>query len=185
MGPQDSEVSNALLDAVDRVLRDEGYGAATSRRIAQEAGLKQQLVYYYFQSMDELLLAAFKARTKRALDRLEQDLTSHRSLRAIWEDMETSVDSKITSEYMAIANHHTGVRREIKRFVNKSRQMQIEAITKLARNKADDSAAVTPGALAFLMSSTAILLRRESQNGITSAHDDIRQLVRWAIERFE
>jgi AcrR family transcriptional regulator len=185
MGPQDSEVSNALLDAVDRVLRDEGYAAATSRRIAQEAGLKQQLVYYYFKSMDELLLAAFKARTKRALDRLEHDIASNRPLRAIWEDMEDSVDSKVTSEYMAIANHHAGIRREIKRFVNKSREMQIDAISKLSRDKSPDAAAVTPGALAFLMSSTAILLRRESQTGITSAHDDIRQLVRWAIGRFE
>ena len=48
MGPSDSETSNALLDATERVLRNDGYGAVSSRRVAEEAGLKQQLVYYYF-----------------------------------------------------------------------------------------------------------------------------------------
>ena len=44
MGPSTSATSNALLDAAERVLRNEGYGAASSRRIAGEAGVKQQLV---------------------------------------------------------------------------------------------------------------------------------------------
>ena len=59
MGPETSETRMALLDATERVLRSEGYAAVSSRRIAQEAGLKQQLVYYYFHTMDELLLATF------------------------------------------------------------------------------------------------------------------------------
>ena len=80
MGPQDSATSNALLDATERVLRNEGYGAATSRRIAAEAGVKQQLVYYYFRTMDELLLATFKRRTERALERLADDVASDKPI---------------------------------------------------------------------------------------------------------
>ena len=63
MGSPDSATSNALLDATEMVLREEGYAAATSRRIADAAGLKQQLVYYYFETMEDLLLACFKRRT--------------------------------------------------------------------------------------------------------------------------
>ena len=37
MGPQDSETSAALLDAVEHVLREEGYAAASSRRVAEVA----------------------------------------------------------------------------------------------------------------------------------------------------
>ena len=35
MGPSTSATSNALLDAAERVLRNEGYGAASSRRIGR------------------------------------------------------------------------------------------------------------------------------------------------------
>ena len=43
-----------LIEATATIMRDEGYAAATSRRVAAEAGVKQALVYYYFPTMDDL-----------------------------------------------------------------------------------------------------------------------------------
>ena len=48
-------------------MRDEGYAAVTSRRVAEQAGLKPQLVHYYFRTMDDLFLEMFR----RGADRMQ------------------------------------------------------------------------------------------------------------------
>ena len=44
-----------LVEAAARVVSREGVAAATTRRIAEEAGLPQGLVHYWFTSKDELI----------------------------------------------------------------------------------------------------------------------------------
>jgi AcrR family transcriptional regulator len=185
MGPRDSAVPKALLDAVERVLRREGYAAATSRRVAEEAGVKQQLVYYYFKSMEDLHLAAFKRTTKLGLERLKRYLASKKPLHALWEERIRAADSKVIFEYLALANRHAGIRKEIKHFVDTSRQMEAAVLSTLYRDNKIAAAPVSPAALAFLISCSAILLRREAANGITLAHDDFERLVQWVLNRFE
>src|SRR6187200_1291576 len=65
-----------LLDAAERLLLAEGYAAVTSRRVAAEAGLKPQLVHYYFATMDELYLAVFRRRAEEGLARQATALES-------------------------------------------------------------------------------------------------------------
>ncbi len=55
---------------------EEGYAAVTSRRVAAQAGLKPQLVHYYFRTMDDLFLAAYRRRAEQGLERLAQALAS-------------------------------------------------------------------------------------------------------------
>ena len=62
-GPQ-AKNRAVLLDAAERLLLTEGYAAVTSRRVAAEAGLKPQLVHYYFATMDDLYLAVFRRRAE-------------------------------------------------------------------------------------------------------------------------
>src|ERR1039458_10291908 len=45
IGGEDSESRAALLDATERLMLEEGYAAVSSRRVAQAAGLKPQLVH--------------------------------------------------------------------------------------------------------------------------------------------
>lgn len=47
-----------ILRAAFDTLRDRGFAAATSRAVAERGGFNQALVFYYFGSMDALLLAA-------------------------------------------------------------------------------------------------------------------------------
>ena len=42
------------MDAAEQLLLEEGYAAVTSRRVGARAGLKPQLVHYYFRTMDDL-----------------------------------------------------------------------------------------------------------------------------------
>ncbi len=52
-----------ILDAADRVLRDEGVARATTRRIALEAGFSEALLYKHFADKRELFLAVLHERT--------------------------------------------------------------------------------------------------------------------------
>ena len=183
MGPQDSATSNALLDATEAVLRNEGYGAATSRRIAAEAGVKQQLVYYYFRTMDELLLATFKRRTERALARLHEDVASERPIQSLWETLTSMIEGKLVFEFVALANHHEGIRAEVARYVAESRRLEAEAIGRQFRERGIDAGPVTPKAAAFVMYAVTLVLRREAATGITEGHDEVLALMDWALGR--
>ena len=66
----------ALLDAAERLLRDEGYAAITTRRVAAEAGVNHGLVHYYFGSVENLLV--------RVLERFTERLTARQ--RAMYAD---------------------------------------------------------------------------------------------------
>jgi AcrR family transcriptional regulator len=47
-----------ILAAALETLKEDGFAAATSRAVAARGGFNQALVFYYFGSMDQLLLAA-------------------------------------------------------------------------------------------------------------------------------
>ena len=183
MGPRDNATAQALLDAAERILRTEGYAAATSRRIAEEAGTTQQLVYYYYKTIDEVLLAAWQRRTERGLARLRDDAASGKPLEAIWADLSNATDSQLSFEYMALANHHDGIRRETAAFLEKARALQAEAIGREFHSKGVEAGEVTPAAAAFLIQAITLLLSREANLGVTAGHEDVRALVNWAMSR--
>ncbi len=84
IGAEDSETRAALLDATEQLMLEDGYAAVSSRRIAGRAGLKPQLVHYYFRTMDDLFLAAFRRRAEAGLERQVQAIASEQPLRALW-----------------------------------------------------------------------------------------------------
>jgi len=57
-----------LLDATERVIAEEGWAAATTRRVAERAGLTQGLVHYHARSMDELRRKATIGAIRRFFD---------------------------------------------------------------------------------------------------------------------
>jgi AcrR family transcriptional regulator len=185
MGPATSESRMALLNATERVLRMEGYAAVSSRRIAEEAGLKQQLVYYYFHTMDELLLATFRRRTERALERLKATLESEHPLRALWEMHSELSVAGLSAEFMALANHHEGIRAEVVRYMEESRALEAEALSRLLPAPAMENSQLTPTALSLAISSITQTLAREHETGVKSGHADIRAFIHWCLDRLD
>ena len=184
-GPRDSDTSNAILDATERVLRKDGYGAVSSRRVAEEAGIRQGLVYYYFKTMDDLLLATFQRRTERGLEMLQSELGENPTARAVWNYLSNKVDSRLAFEFVALSNHHAGIREEVNRYLAASRRMQSEAIGADAAAKGVDLGPATPAALAFLMYCATLVLARETETGLDAGHDDVQAAFAWLLDRFE
>ena len=84
IGAPDAKNRGVLLDAAEQLLLEEGYAAVTSRRVAEKAGLKPQLVHYYFRTMEDLFLAVFRRRAEEGLEVLATALASPQPLWALW-----------------------------------------------------------------------------------------------------
>ena len=67
IGAPDAKNRGLLLDAAEQLMLEEGYAAVTSRRLASKAGLKPQLVHYYFRTMEDLFLEVFRRRAEEGL----------------------------------------------------------------------------------------------------------------------
>src|SRR5690349_23027390 len=80
----DGGARGRLIEATAKIMRDEGYAAATSRRVAAEAGVKQALVYYYFPTMDDLFVEVLRAGAEISLERMREALTDDDPLHTLW-----------------------------------------------------------------------------------------------------
>src|SRR6202035_3246032 len=133
IGAPDAKNRGVLLDAAEQLMLEEGYAAVTSRRLADRAGLKPQLVHYYFRTMDDLFLAVFRRRAEQGLKSQARALESPQPLWALWRlrtdlpprqvTMELA-PSRFTMECAALANHRKSMRAEIAHYAERFRDEQ-------------------------------------------------------------
>jgi AcrR family transcriptional regulator len=71
--PARAAAEEALFDAAERLLRDVGHAAITTRGLAEQAGVNHGLVHYYFGSNEQLLLRTLERFTGRLIER-QRDL---------------------------------------------------------------------------------------------------------------
>src|ERR1700758_5191902 len=84
-GEESSSTRDAILDATEAIMVEEGYPAVTSRRVAERAGLKSQLVHYHFGTMDDLFVAVYERSEREFLRRHLQAVSADNPLRALWD----------------------------------------------------------------------------------------------------
>ncbi len=65
---------DALVDAAFQTLREAGFAGASARAIAGRAGCNSALVFYYFDSVNELLVEALARSSREQLQRYEEAL---------------------------------------------------------------------------------------------------------------
>lgn len=184
MGPAGSENWHAMLDGAEDVLREEGYAALTSRRIAERIGVKQRLVYYYFKTMDDLIVATFHQLSERELERMRGALSSTLPLREIWNLCIHTTDARLISEFMALANRIEGLRAEVIGFIEGSRAIQVAALSAAFERQSANSR-VPAVALAILATSVALSLIREAELGTTAGHKEIMAVIESFLSEIE
>jgi AcrR family transcriptional regulator len=185
MGPQNAATRVTLMDATEAVMREQGYAAVTSRRVAERAGVNQQTVYYYFKTMDDLRLAAYRRRTQRVLDRLEEALASDRPLHALWLTSSDPSDAALTMEYLALANHNEAIRLETIEFGERSRRVEVDRLADHIKQASPNPEAATPFAVIMAITYVAHLLGFEATLGLRGGHREIRELVEWCLRQLE
>lgn len=185
IGSENSTTRSALMDGVEAVMRELGYGALTARSVAERAGLKHQLVYYYFETMDELLMATYLRHTGRMSESIEQAFLSPRPLHALWQASSNPHDAVLNMEFMALANHNGAIRAETVAFGERIRRIGLEGIQRNLGQSSDAPDAVTPIALGIAVSALGMNLGMEATLGISGGHAELKALVEWCLDRLE
>jgi AcrR family transcriptional regulator len=178
----------AMLDSAEAILCEEGYGALTSRRVADRIGVKQRLVYYYFRNMEDLTVESFRRLAIRDLERLNAAAAMPQPLRAIWHAYRAtesySNDPRLISEFMALANRIAALRAEVSAYIEEVRRIHTTALAH-ALERSGVASAVPPIALDMFVQGIALLLNRETGIGVTSGHREALATIEAALDRVE
>ncbi|WP_099023591.1 TetR/AcrR family transcriptional regulator [Mycolicibacterium palauense] len=173
----DNGARQRLIEATAKIMRDEGYAAATSRRVAAEAGVKQALVYYYFPSMDDLFVEVLRAGAEASLEHMRVALADDDPLFTLWKLNNDARMSVLNTEFMALANHRKAIRAELKAFAERVRDIETAAVTVALHARGVDLQAYPPVAVAMLIAQTARSLCNEDAVGVTLGHQELRDFV--------
>jgi len=185
LGAETSETRAALLDAAERLMLEEGYAAVTSRHVAARAGLKPQLVHYYFRTMDDLFLALFRRRTAQGLERQGLAMASAQPLWALWDMSRDPSGTALTMEFIALANHRKAIRAEIASSAEQFRADQLRGLeTVLEREGIADQC--PPIVFTVLLSSVSrfLVIERETL-GMSTGHAETVAFVEAFLTRVE
>lgn len=180
LGAPDAKNRTVLLDAAEELMRDEGYAAVTSRRVAEKAGLKPQLVHYYFRTMDDLFLELFRRRADQMQHYHQLALQSPQPLWALWELNTDAAGTAMTMEFVALANHRKTLRAEISRYAELFRTQQINTITAAMERYDVPFDEFSPTVLMVLMTGATQVLVQEQLLGMSAGHEEtLTFAARW------
>jgi TetR/AcrR family transcriptional regulator len=185
IGTPDAKNRTVLIDAAERLMLEEGHAAVTSRRVAARAGLKPQLVHYYFRTMDDLFLAVFRRRSEEGLKRQAEALASARPLWALWKFNTDPSAATITMEFIGLANHRKVIRAEIAHYAERFRRAQLEAMPRLMERYRLPPDAPPPAALIVLMTSVSRVVMLETALGLSTGHAETLEFIERHLLRIE
>ncbi len=185
MGIASSKNRTLLVESAEALLREAGYAAVTARQVASRAGLKPQLLYYYFHTMDDLVLAVVRGLNQKRLERFARALASRQPLRALWELNSNSSGASLSSELMSLAVRREALRAEIVRSAELFRRMQIQALSRLLGEQGVDQKAFPAAGIVMLAAALARTIVTESALGLSVGHAEALMFVERAIQQFK
>lgn len=177
LGSESAKNRGLLIEATERLLIEEGYPAVTARKVASKAGLKVQLVYYYFQTMDDLILAVVQKNTAKRLERFEQALAAAEPLRAIWELNSDPPSAIPAAELIAMASHREAIRTEIIASSSHFRTLQIEAVAQLLKAKGVDLEKYPAAGIVTIVAALARAMVQDCALGTSEGYEEAVMLV--------
>ena len=185
LGAPESKTRVLLLDAAERLLLRDGYAAVTSRRVAAEAGLKPQLIHYYFRTMDDLFLEVYRRRAEQGIERFATAIEVHRSLRTVWRFGTDLRGAAFNIEFVALANHRKAIRDEIARYARRFREMQLDAITAILEDLGVPPDICPPIVVLLAMTGVTQVMALETALGVTTGHRETMDFVDSWIDKGE
>lgn len=173
-----------LLQAAQDLMGESGYAAVTSRKVAARAGLKPQLVHYYFNTMDDLFLAVYQRWANDLMARQEAVLSAEKPLREMW-NLAKSARGVLLSEFVALANHRKIIQQEFAEFGDRYRRIQIEIVETLFARNGVQEFPWTPVFVAALVNSMAGGMALENGVGISEGHAETQAIIEQLLEQLD
>ncbi len=188
IGAPDAKNRAVLLDAAEQLMLEEGYAAVTSRRVAERAALKPQLVHYYFRTMDDLFLAAFRRRAEQGLEVQAMVLQAPQPLWALWRFSTDPAATAITMEFIALANHRKALKAEIAFYAERFREEQRKALTTILDRYGRTLGPrfkIPPLVWSVLMTSVSRVLVIEQALDMSAGHSETVEIVESYLRHLE
>lgn len=182
MGVEGAKNRDLLVEAAAHILVEEGYAAVSARRVAEKAGLKVPLVYYYFKTMDELVQAVVRRNSARRAERLEQAMTSSAPLRRLWELNSDPRAAITTSELLALANHKEAIRHEVVTAAREFRSFQIQLVQQIMAERGIDTSRNPPGAIVTLIAALGRAMAQDQALGVEEGYNEATTLLEQALK---
>ena len=174
----------ALIEATAQIMLDEGYAAATSRRVAAKAGVKSALVHYYFPSMDDLFVAVLRDKAENNLALQRQAIAETQPLHALWQ-LNSAHDAQLFTEFLAMANHRKAIRSEIVAYAMRFRDLEEGVVTLALKARGVDLELFPPVVMTMIMGGLARMVLHEQGLGITRGHDQATAFIQRCLDQFE
>ncbi len=185
LGMENARSRALLVEAADNILIEEGAHAISARRVADRAGLKPQLVHYYFETMDDLLIAVFRRAQEDYLQRHEFALEERQPLDAIWKLNSEPNGTRRMMEFIALASRREAVRSVILESAAQFRKLQIAAIDRVLKERGIDRTAFPPAGVALLMATVSRGMVMEETLGLSLGHPELRAIVKRLLKSME
>ncbi len=166
-------------------MRNEGYAAVSSRRVAKEADVKASLVHYYFPTTDDLFLALFQRAADEEVIKQDEALSTPDALETLWGSYCNRDRTVLAMEFMALANHRPAIRQEINQYTERTRKSRAELLGTLIQSKATESNSCSAAGLSVLLVAVARTLITEKELGISFGHDEAKIFIDQLLSQLE
>jgi AcrR family transcriptional regulator len=186
-GKRESErlrTRSALMDATEALMREQGYASVSSRRVAERAGLKSQLVHYHFGSMEDLFLETYRRNSVAFFGRHLQALASSDPLDELWKFSRNPEGIELVMEFVAAANHHKSLRDEMRKSADEARMIRDAVISKSFNDRPTESIRYSPTVVSFLVAAVSRALNTEKMIGVTGGHEEIENFMQKILTIF-
>ncbi|MET0588762.1 MAG: TetR/AcrR family transcriptional regulator [Novosphingobium sp.] len=183
IGAENSATRALILDATEGLIREEGYAAVSTRRVAARAGLKPSLVHYYFPTTDDLFLALSRRGADESDQMIADALASDDPIRALWSFLTDSSRTAMALEFMALANHRKAIRVHMAEHVESMRKREVEILTKLIGDRLTGPDGCPPEGLSVVLAGIGRVLVMEGGLGVSAGHADARKFVEDWLDR--
>ncbi|VEG46872.1 TetR family transcriptional regulator [Mycolicibacterium flavescens] len=187
VGAETSKTRDTLLDAVEKMMLEEGYASVSYRALAAKAGVTASLVQYYFPSLDDIFLAAIRRYSERNLAVLSKALEtrSEDPLHALWEYSWDEATGALITEFMALGNHRKSIASEIAEVTNRVREIQVDALAQRYGARTRFEGDLSLGAAVLLITGIPKFLNLEEGVGVDAAHTDVVKAVEKYLDAIE
>jgi hypothetical protein len=135
--------------------------------------------------MDDLFLALFRRQAEAGLRAQARALESPQPLWALWRLGTDPGFTRITMEFMALANHRKEMRAEIAYYAERFRDEQCKAVSAALGRYGAAGKDVPPVVWTVLMTSVSRVLVLEQALGMSTGHAETVALVEHYLRRLE
>ena len=146
--------------------------------------MKAPLVHYYFPTLDDLFIAAFRRRSERNLERLANALQGDDPLQTLWDYANDRAHVVLTFEFLALANHRKAIQAEMGEVAERFRKVELEAFTSMAAASGIDLDEFPPDALLLIMMAIPTTVVYEEAIGMSTGHEHALMLVERYLSQF-